>query len=346
MNEIYALKQWLILERFEPSLDAAAAAASAVRDAPWWPPFAFAGTCLGLVLVASSLCVFWAPQAAGGGVTLVMAYLNGTNVPGVLEWRALVAKTLGVVCAVGSSLAVGPEGPMVHVGAAVAAGVTLAAPKMCLPEVTGTGNGGDGEEDEEEGGGGGGGEGVLDAEGFANRAASAANGDASAASNRSRSVRDGRRRSPLNPSSPFPWWERRRRSFADSFSARVGSRRRFRSVLFDLASDATQREFVSAGAAAGLAAAFGAPIGGVLFSLGGGEHALVAAGDVALVHLRGGGEPHPRDDGEPREGRDVVLRRRSPDDAADFVHQTPFFVVAAACAGFGRRLQPRGRGVG
>ena len=160
VNEIYALKQWLILERFEPSLDAAAAAASAVRDAPWWPPFAFAGTCLGLVLVASSLCVFWAPQAAGGGVTLVMAYLNGTNVPGVLEWRALVAKTLGVVCAVGSSLAVGPEGPMVHVGAAVAAGVTLAAPKMCLPEVTGTGNGGDGEEDEEEGGGGGGGEGV------------------------------------------------------------------------------------------------------------------------------------------------------------------------------------------
>ena len=341
VNEIYALKQWLILERFEPSLDAAAAAAAAVRDAPRWPPFAFAGTCLGLVLVASSLCVFWAPQAAGGGVTLVMAYLNGTNVPGVLEWRALVAKTLGVVCAVGSSLAVGPEGPMVHVGAAVAAGVTLAAPKMCLPEVTGTGggtgNGGDGEEDEEEGGGGGGGEGVLDAEGFANGDAEGfANGDASAASTRSRSVRDGRRRFPssLNPSSPFPWWERRRRSFADSFSARVGSRRRFRSVLFDLASDATQREFVSAGAAAGLAAAFGAPIGGVLFSL---EEAsthwsrrvmwrsfiCAAAASLTLAMMESRG----------RAGM-LFFGGVRPTTPRDFVHQTPFFVVAAACAGF------------
>jgi hypothetical protein len=93
--------------------------------------------CLALVLAASSLCLFWAPQAAGGGVTQVMAYLNGTHIPQLLGWKALVAKIIGVVCACGSSLAVGPEGPMVHIGAAVASCLTLILPKMYLGEVRG-----------------------------------------------------------------------------------------------------------------------------------------------------------------------------------------------------------------
>ena len=87
--------------------------------------------------MASALCLFWAPQAAGGGVTLVMAYLNGTHVPDLLGWRSLAAKVVGVVCACGSSLAVGPEGPMVHVGAAVASCLTLAMPLRYLTEVRG-----------------------------------------------------------------------------------------------------------------------------------------------------------------------------------------------------------------
>ena len=93
---------------------------------------AYVGACAFLVVAASALCVFWAPQAAGGGVTGVMAFLNGTSIPDLLGTKALVAKVVGVICAVGSSLAVGPEGPMVHVGAAVASCVVLAAPNRWL----------------------------------------------------------------------------------------------------------------------------------------------------------------------------------------------------------------------
>ena len=36
---------------------------------------AYVAFCVALVALASSFCVFWAPQAAGGGVTGVMAFL-------------------------------------------------------------------------------------------------------------------------------------------------------------------------------------------------------------------------------------------------------------------------------
>jgi hypothetical protein len=66
-----------------------------------------------------------------------MAYLNGTAIPGLLSWRSLCAKVFGVAAACGSSLAVGPEGPMVHIGAAMASVVTLAMPRAWLGEVRG-----------------------------------------------------------------------------------------------------------------------------------------------------------------------------------------------------------------
>lgn len=69
---------------------------------------------------------YWAPQAAGAGVTLVMAYLNGNHVPNLLRSRTLIAKLIGTICSVGAGFPMGPEGPMVHIGACLASVITYA----------------------------------------------------------------------------------------------------------------------------------------------------------------------------------------------------------------------------
>jgi hypothetical protein len=194
------------------------------HHATWGPESSFLNAigwyqliCVVLVAVASVLCVFWAPQAAGGGVTGVMAFLNGTKVPGLLGFKSLLAKAVGVTCAVGSGLAVGPEGPMVHIGAAVASCLVLAGPMKWLRAGRDRWVGDD-------------------------------DGDDDVHSNAS---------DENNEVGPI--------SDADGILHQKEAG--FQNLLLDLGSHTTQREFISAGAAAGLAAAFGAPMGGVLFSL-------------------------------------------------------------------------------
>ncbi|KAL7976035.1 hypothetical protein Chor_014992 [Crotalus horridus] len=112
------------------------------------------------------------PVAAGSGIPEIKCYLNGVKVPGIVRLRTLICKALGVLCSVAGGLFVGKEGPMIHSGAVVGAG---------LPQSISL------------------------------------------------------RKIQFN----FPYFR----------------------------SDRDKRDFVSAGAAAGVAAAFGAPIGGMLFSL-------------------------------------------------------------------------------
>ncbi|XP_036204259.1 chloride transport protein 6 isoform X2 [Myotis myotis] len=121
-----------------------------------------------------SLLVLIEPVAAGSGIPEIKCYLNGVKVPGIVRLRTLVCKVFGVLFSVAGGLFVGKEGPMIHSGAVVGAG---------LPQF-------------------------------------------------------------------------------QSIS--------FRKIQFNFPyfrSDRDKRDFVSAGAAAGVAAAFGAPIGGTLFSL-------------------------------------------------------------------------------
>ncbi|KAK9806419.1 hypothetical protein WJX73_004486 [Symbiochloris irregularis] len=77
-----------------------------------------------LVFVSSWTVVTLAPQASGAGVAEVMAYLNGCLIPKVFNVRTLGVKFISCALAVGSGLPVGPEGPMVHIGAMVAAALS------------------------------------------------------------------------------------------------------------------------------------------------------------------------------------------------------------------------------
>jgi chloride channel 7 len=39
-------------------------------------------------------------MAAGSGIPLIKSYLNGVKIPGLLSFRAFVAKTVGVVLSI------------------------------------------------------------------------------------------------------------------------------------------------------------------------------------------------------------------------------------------------------
>lgn len=76
----------------------------------------------GLVLL-SALCVVFEPSAAGSGLPEVKGYLNGVRIPRAFNFRNCCATFVSVICCVASSLPVGPEGPMIHLGGMVGGGL-------------------------------------------------------------------------------------------------------------------------------------------------------------------------------------------------------------------------------
>ena len=81
---------------------------------PW---FFWVFSSLVFAFIAVVMTVYWAPYAAGSGVPEVMGMLNGVNGGGATYVSTLITKAVGVSCAVLGNLAVGKEGPLVHIGA-------------------------------------------------------------------------------------------------------------------------------------------------------------------------------------------------------------------------------------
>eukprot|EP01061_Rhynchopus_euleeides_P016451 TRINITY_DN27731_c0_g1_i1.p1 TRINITY_DN27731_c0_g1~~TRINITY_DN27731_c0_g1_i1.p1 ORF type:complete len:1026 (+),score=383.43 TRINITY_DN27731_c0_g1_i1:274-3078(+) len=75
-----------------------------------------------LVGASTGLCGLW-PHAAGSGVPDVMAYLNGVTFPKVFNLKTLLSKLFSCALAVAGGLPCGPEGPMIHIGALIGAGL-------------------------------------------------------------------------------------------------------------------------------------------------------------------------------------------------------------------------------
>lgn len=93
--------------------------------------------------VGSAFVIFFEPAGKGSGIPQVKAYLNGVKIPHLLRclalalrlapilcswalcrFKTLIAKLIGVMTTVAGGLAAGKEGPMIHVGCIIAAGVS------------------------------------------------------------------------------------------------------------------------------------------------------------------------------------------------------------------------------
>lgn len=77
-----------------------------------------------MVGIGAALVTYWAPVAAGSGIPAIKCYLNGVKVPRVVRIQTFISKAVGVVLSVAGGLASGKEGPMIHCGAVIAAGIS------------------------------------------------------------------------------------------------------------------------------------------------------------------------------------------------------------------------------
>ncbi|KAH8401806.1 hypothetical protein KR009_008041 [Drosophila setifemur] len=76
------------------------------------------------VAFGATMVTYIEPITAGSGIPQVKSYLNGVKIPRIVRIKTLAVKAIGVITSVVGGLAGGKEGPMIHAGAVVAAGIS------------------------------------------------------------------------------------------------------------------------------------------------------------------------------------------------------------------------------
>ncbi|GFR93927.1 chloride channel protein [Elysia marginata] len=79
---------------------------------------------MAFAVFAAAVIVLWRPSAGGSGLPEVTGFLNGTQVKKIFSIKTLVAKFVSCTAAIGCGMPIGPEGPMIHMGAIMGAGLS------------------------------------------------------------------------------------------------------------------------------------------------------------------------------------------------------------------------------
>eukprot|EP01138_Halocafeteria_seosinensis_P008442 gb/GECG01008627.1/.p1 GENE.gb/GECG01008627.1/~~gb/GECG01008627.1/.p1 ORF type:complete len:955 (+),score=74.00 gb/GECG01008627.1/:1-2865(+) len=94
-------------------------------------------TCL-YASVTALIVPYFAPTAAGSGISEIKCVLNGVKLPMVARVRTLISKVVGIIFSVSAGLPVGMEGPMIHSGAIIGAGFSQGKTKIGGKDVSWT----------------------------------------------------------------------------------------------------------------------------------------------------------------------------------------------------------------
>eukprot|EP00092_Neocalanus_flemingeri_P010722 GFUD01011549.1.p1 GENE.GFUD01011549.1~~GFUD01011549.1.p1 ORF type:complete len:864 (-),score=141.42 GFUD01011549.1:346-2937(-) len=76
------------------------------------------------LVISAGIVVFLRPSAAGSGMPELIGFLNGTMIRHIFNLKTYVVKFFSCAFAVGAGMPIGPEGPMIHLGSMVGAGVS------------------------------------------------------------------------------------------------------------------------------------------------------------------------------------------------------------------------------